>query len=73
MRWAGHGREEKCIQCFGRKTYRKETLGRPGHGWENIKIDHKEMGSEDVDRIHLAHDRDHWRALVNALMNLQVP
>lgn len=26
IRWAGHGREEKCIKCFGRKTYRKETL-----------------------------------------------
>jgi hypothetical protein len=28
---------------------------------------------EDLDWIHLAHDRDQWRALVNTVMNLQVP
>lgn len=32
----------------------------------------KEMGQEDVDRIHLAQDKDHWWVLVNLLKNLQV-
>jgi len=36
-------------------------------------MDLREMGWEGVDRIHLAQDRDRWRALVNAVMNLPVP
>jgi hypothetical protein len=40
---------------------------------ENIRMDIREMRWEDVDWIHLAQDRDHWRALVNAVMNLWVP
>jgi hypothetical protein len=33
----------------------------------------REIGWEDVDWIHLAEDRDQWRALVNTVMNLWVP
>jgi hypothetical protein len=36
-------------------------------------MDHGEIGWGSVDWIGLAHDRDSWRALVNAVMNLQVP
>jgi hypothetical protein len=36
-------------------------------------MDVGEVGSGDVDWIGLAHDRDRWRALVNAVMNLRVP
>jgi hypothetical protein len=32
-----------------------------------------EVGREDVDRIHLAQDRDQWWAIVNTAMNLRVP
>jgi hypothetical protein len=49
-------------------------LGRPRHRWEdNIKMDLGEIGFGDVDWIHLAQDRDRWRALVNMVMNLWVP
>jgi hypothetical protein len=38
-----------------------------------IKTDLKDIGFGDVDWIRLAQDRDRWRALVNTVMNLQVP
>jgi hypothetical protein len=40
---------------------------------DNIKMDLLEIGWGDVDWIGLAQDRDKWRALVNAVMNLRVP
>jgi hypothetical protein len=40
---------------------------------DNIKMDLLEIGCGDVDWIALAQDRDKWRALVNAVMNLRVP
>jgi hypothetical protein len=39
----------------------------------NIRMDLLEIGSGDVDWIGLAQDRDRWRALVNAVLNLRVP
>jgi hypothetical protein len=52
----------------------RRLLGRPGHRWEdNIKMDLREIVCGDVDWIHLAQDRDRWRALVNMVMNLRVP
>jgi hypothetical protein len=39
----------------------------------DIKIGLREIGFGDVDWIHLAEDRDRWRALVNTVMNLRVP
>jgi hypothetical protein len=42
----------------------KRSLRRPRHGWEyDIKMDDKEIVWEGVDWIHLAQDRDRWRAL----------
>jgi hypothetical protein len=52
----------------------RRPLGRPSLRWEdNIRTDRREIGFGDVDWIHLAQDRDRWRALVNTVMNLQVP
>jgi hypothetical protein len=40
---------------------------------DNIKIDLRELGWDGVDWIDMAQDRDQWRALVNAVLNLLVP
>jgi hypothetical protein len=40
---------------------------------DNIRTDLVEVGWGDMDWIGLAEDRDRWRALVNAVMNLRVP
>jgi hypothetical protein len=56
------------------KAERKKQLGRPRRRWvDNIKMDLGEVGWDDVDLIGLAQDRNRWRALVNAVMNLRVP
>lgn len=42
--------------------------------WEsNIEMDHSEIGSGGMDWIHLAWDKDQQWALVNVVMNIQVP
>jgi hypothetical protein len=49
-------------------------LGRPKRRREyNIKMDLQKVGWEGLDWIYMAQDRNRWRALVNAVMNLRVP
>jgi hypothetical protein len=65
---------EGCIQLLVGRPEGRRPLGRSRRRWEdNIKIDLREIGFGDVDWIHLAQDRDRWRALVNTVMNLRVP
>jgi hypothetical protein len=66
----------------GRGVYRvlvgkpegKRPLGRLRRRWEdNIKMDLHDVECDCVGWIELAQDRDSWRALWNAVMNLGVP
>jgi hypothetical protein len=77
MRWAGNvarvGEERGVYRGLVGKAEGKRPMGRPRHRWEdNIMMDRQEVGCEGVDWIGLAQDRDRWRAIVNAVMNLRV-
>jgi len=57
-----------------RKLEGRRPLGRPRSRWEdNTKMDLQEVGCGGMDWIELAHDRDRWRVLSSAVMNLRVP
>jgi hypothetical protein len=52
----------------------KRPLGRPKRRWmDNIKMDLREIGRDDMDWIDLAQNRNQWMAPVNTIMNLWVP
>jgi hypothetical protein len=78
MRWSGHvariGEKSNVCKLLVGKPEGKRPLGRPRRRWmDNIKIDLLEIGLSIVDWIGLAQDRYRWRALVNLVMNFQVP
>ena len=78
LRWAGHiARLEKGRSAFkiltGKPTGRRH-LGRPRRRWEdNIRMDLEEIGTKAGKWVDSAKDRNYWRALVNASLNLRVP
>ena len=52
----------------------KRSLRRPRRRWvDNIRTDLQEVGCGYIDWIGLAQDRDRWRTLLSAVMNLRVP
>ena len=78
MRWAGHvarmGEERGVYKVLVGKPEGKRPLGRPRRRWvDNIRMVLQEVGYGSVDWIGLAQDRDRWRTLVSAVMNLRVP
>ena len=78
MRWAGHvarmGEERVVYRVLVGKLEGNRPLGRPRRRWvDNIRMDLQEVGYGYMDWIGLAQDRDRWRTLVSAVMNLRVP
>ena len=78
MRWAGHvarmGEEKGVYRVLAGKPEGRRPLGRPRRRWvDNIRVDLQEVGCGYMDWIGLAQDRDRWRTLVSAVMDLRVP
>jgi len=78
MRWAGHvarkGEERRVYRVLVGKPEGRRPLGRARRRWvDNIRMDLQDVGCGYVDWIGLAQDRDKWRTLVSAVMNLLVP
>ena len=78
MRWVGN------VECMGKrkgvysilvgKPEGKRPIGRPRSRWEdNINMDLQELVCGCMNWIELVQDRDRWRTLVSAVMNLRVP
>jgi len=77
-RWAGHvarmGKERGLYRVLMGRPEGKRPLGSPRRRWvDNIRMDLQEVGCGCMDWIGLAQDRDMWRTLVSAVMNLRVP
>jgi hypothetical protein len=71
---AGMGERRGVYMVLLGKPEGKSPLGRPWSRWENnIKMDHQEVGCGGMDWIDVVEDREGWRALVIAVINLRVP
>jgi len=77
MRWAGHaahmGEETGVYRVLLWKPEGKRPVERPRRRWMDIRMDLQEVGCGYMEWIGLAQDRDRWRTIVSAVMNLRVP
>ena len=78
MRWAGNvarmGERRDVYRVLVGKPEGRRRLWRRRRRWEdNIKMDLQDVGCGGMDWIELAQNRDRWRALVTAVMNLWFP
>jgi hypothetical protein len=77
MRCAGHvarmGETRNAYRILVGMPKGKRLLRRPRRRWgDNIKMDLREIEWDGMDWIDLTVDRDQWKAVVNAVMNLRV-
>jgi hypothetical protein len=78
MRWAWYvariGEKRNAYRILVGKPEGKRPLRRPGCRWvDNINMDLRDIGCDDINRIDLAEDTDQWMALVNMIINIRVP
>jgi hypothetical protein len=67
------GEERNVYKVLVGKPEGKRPLGKPRSRWEDgIGMDLREIGLGGVDWIRLSQDRDRWRAVVSAVMNLRI-
>jgi len=67
------GEKNGVYRVLGGKPEGRRPLGRPRPTWvDNNMMDLQEVGCGYMDWIGLAQDRDRWRTLVSAVMNLRV-
>ena len=68
------GEEKGVYRVLLGKSEGRRTLGRPRRRWvDDIRTDLQEVGCGCMEWIGLAQDRDRWRTLVSAVMDLRVP